>query len=250
MKVHVLLKKAELDEALLDASKTVVVFDILLATSTISACLSFGARAVVPAETAEEAQLIAQKRQDEAVCLAGESNGLPITGFVYPLPLALQHEVKGKTLILVTTNGTVAIRKAAKAGKVWIASLLNSETVARKVSEEYKDETILLVCAGSNNKFCLEDFYGAGYFLSQLVVKTGGAALELTDSARAANLFYESQSSNSLSILKNTRVGESLMNMEFERELHFVSQKSLIETAPYLFENEIVCDSFVSVYRS
>ena len=50
MRIHLLFKKEELDEAKLDATKTVVVFDILLATSTISACLSFGARSVIPTD--------------------------------------------------------------------------------------------------------------------------------------------------------------------------------------------------------
>ncbi|MGH8284332.1 MAG: 2-phosphosulfolactate phosphatase [Steroidobacteraceae bacterium] len=48
MKVHVLLKKEELDGERL-AGKVVVVLDVLFATSSIAAALAHGARSVVPA---------------------------------------------------------------------------------------------------------------------------------------------------------------------------------------------------------
>ena len=250
MRIHLLFKKEELDEAKLDATKTVVVFDVLLATSTISACLSFGARAVIPVADEEEAREIAGSLPTEEYCMAGEWNGLPIDGFSYPLPLALQEKVAGKTLILRTTNGTVAIRKAVAARKVWIASILNSPAVARKVYEEYEDETILLTCAGSANQFCLEDFYGAGYFLSELVQLAGGGAVQLTDSALGAKLFYDSQKDQNEMLLAQTQVGRAMLEMGVSEDLHFVSQKEKLEVAPYLSGHEIVCDRSVSLYNS
>ncbi|ARF18069.1 2-phosphosulfolactate phosphatase [Sporosarcina ureae] len=250
MKIHLLFKKEELDETKLDASKTVVVFDVLLATSTISACLSFGARAVIPVADEEEAHEIAKNLPIDEYCMAGEWNGLPIDGFSYPLPLALQEKVADKTLILRTTNGTVAIRKAAAARKVWIASLLNSPAVARKVYEEYEDETILITCAGSANQFCLEDFYGAGYFLSELIQLAGENAVQLTDSALGAKLFYDSQKDQNEIVLAQTQVGSAMLEMGVSEDLHFVSQKEKLEVAPYLSGHEVVCDPFVGVYNN
>ncbi|WP_153721974.1 2-phosphosulfolactate phosphatase [Sporosarcina cascadiensis] len=248
MKIHLLFKKEELDETKLDYSKTVVIFDILLATSTISTCLSFGARAVIPTADEDEARETAKSWPAEEICVAGEWNGLPIEDFSYPLPLSLKQEVANKTLILSTTNGTVAIRKAAAARKVWIASLLNGPAVARKVHAEYEDETILLVCAGSANQFCLEDFYGAGYFLSELTQQAG--KVQLTDSALSAKLFYESQADRSEILLAGTRVGGSLLEFDLGEDLYFVSQKNQLETAPYLSGNQIICDRSVSVYNA
>ncbi|GKV66139.1 MULTISPECIES: 2-phosphosulfolactate phosphatase [unclassified Sporosarcina] len=248
MKIHLLFKKEELDETKLDDSKTVVIFDILLATSTISACLSFGARAVIPTANEDEAREAAKSWPAEEICVAGEWNGLPIDDFSYPLPLSLKQEVANKTLILSTTNGTVAIRKAAAARKVWIASLLNGPAVAGKVHAEYEDETILLVCAGSANQFCLEDFYGAGYFLSELIRQAG--KVQLTDSALSAKLFYESQADRSEILLAGTKVGGSLLEFGLGEDLYFVSQKNQLETAPYLSGNQIICDRNVSVYNT
>ncbi|WP_301107854.1 2-phosphosulfolactate phosphatase [Sporosarcina sp.] len=250
MKIHLLFKKEELDETKLDASKTVVVFDILLATSTISACLSFGARAVIPTADEDEACEMAKNWPAEEICVAGEWNGLPIDDFSYPLPLLIKQEVANKTLILSTTNGTVAIRKAAAARKVWIASLLNSPAVARKVYAEYEDKTILLVCAGSANQFSLEDFYGAGYFLTELIRQVGEESVELTDSALSAKLFYESQADRSEILLAGSKVGVSLLDLDLSEDLYFVSQKNQLETAPSLSGNQIICDKNVSIYKA
>ena len=250
MRVHLLFKKEELDEAKLDKTKTVVVFDVLLATSTISACLSFGARSVIPTADEKEARDIAENLPSDEYCMAGEWNGLPIVGFSYPLPLALKDKVADKTLILRTTNGTVAIRKAAAARKVWIASLLNSPAVAKKVFDEYEDETILLTCAGSANQFCLEDFYGAGYFLSELIQLAEENAVQLTDSALAAKLFYNSQKDQNEPLLAQTQVGRAMLEMDVDDDLHFVSQKGVLDVAPYLSGQEVVCDPCVSAYKN
>ncbi|RBN37955.1 2-phosphosulfolactate phosphatase, partial [Priestia megaterium] len=53
-KVHVILKKEELLAKKLEG-KTVVIFDVLLATSTIAAALQQGAIEVIPVKNEEEA---------------------------------------------------------------------------------------------------------------------------------------------------------------------------------------------------
>ena len=44
-KIHLLLKKEEIDEQKISENKVAVIFDILLATSTIAAALEFGSKA-------------------------------------------------------------------------------------------------------------------------------------------------------------------------------------------------------------
>ena len=77
---------------------------------------------------------IAENWPSEEYCMAGEWNGLPIEGFSYPLPLALKEKVADKTLILERLTEQWRFEKPRQARKVWIASLLNSPAVARKVS--------------------------------------------------------------------------------------------------------------------
>lgn len=240
MKVHVLMTKEELDVEKITSDKSVVILDVLLATSTIVTCFAQGVRSVIPALNKEEALRKSEVFKGEAV-LAGEFNGDTIDGFLDPLPTLLKKHVEDKHLVLCTTNGTVAIRKAVGAKWIWIASLLNAEIVAEKVITSYENETLLVVCSGSAGQFCLEDFYGAGYFISCLQ-KQYEKKLHFTDSALGAKWFYESQKEESEQIVKKSRVGIALEQKGNYSEVQYVSQKSIIQHAPYVKDGIIVIE--------
>ncbi|MCZ0853301.1 2-phosphosulfolactate phosphatase, partial [Brevibacillus laterosporus] len=217
-KVHVILKKEELLAKKLEG-KTVVIFDILLATSTIAAALQQGATEVIPVKNEEEARKKAKTYKPDEIALVGEYGGKTIEGFFEPNPSTLKQHVQNKTVILSTTNGTVAIHNAEKAKHVYAASLLNGEAVASAVCQP--SETVLLVCSGSSGRFCLEDLYGAGYFISCLLRLK---AFRLTDAAKAALLFYEAYEHSPVEILKQSAVGEMLTQSGFLDEIGFVSR--------------------------
>lgn len=238
MKVHVVMTKEELDIEKVTSMTSVVIFDVLLATSSIAACFAGGAHSVRPALNKEEALKMIEDCEEEAI-LAGEIHGVTIEGFLDPLPTSLIEQVEGKHVILSTTNGTVAIRKAVGAKRVWIASLLNTGTVAEKVLSGHEDETLLLVCSGSAGQFCLEDFYGAGYFISCLQMQYD-KQLNLTDSALGAKWFYEGHKEESERILSNSRVGIILKQQGNYREVQYVSQKSTIQIAPYVKDGIVI----------
>lgn len=104
MKIHVLLKKEELDAQRLPG-KTVVVLDILFATSSIVAALAHGAAEVIPALDGAAAQAEAARHAAGRCVLAGELNADTLPGFAHPTPLALlAQDLAGKTLIYSTTN--------------------------------------------------------------------------------------------------------------------------------------------------
>ena len=231
-KLHVLMKKEEIDAMKLQEDKTAVIFDVLLATSTITACFWHGAKEVVPVLNGEEARREAIGRVEGSFCLVGEYNGKTIEGFLDPNPLQLKREIEGKTVVLSTTNGTVAIRKSAGAKKVYTASLLNGAAAAGKIAADHRNETVIAVCSGSGGEFCMEDLYGAGYFIDCLMNATGH--WELTDSAKAARIFYRSNAEQAEAILKDSRVGEMLMKNGFEEEIDFIAQRGIIDIVPFL----------------
>ena len=108
-KIHVLLKKEELDGQRL-SGKVVIVLDILFATSSIVAALAHGASEVVPALDGEAALREASGRRAGSYVLSGELNAVTLSGFSHPMPMALlEQDLAGKTLIYSTTNGTVAV---------------------------------------------------------------------------------------------------------------------------------------------
>ncbi|MBT5089597.1 MAG: 2-phosphosulfolactate phosphatase, partial [Flavobacteriales bacterium] len=94
-----------------DGKSTVVVVDLLRATSVISIAFMEGVVAIIPVQTIEEALSYKGK---EGYIVAAERNTKPIEGFDYgnsPFHY-INSDVKGKILVLTTTNGTKAIHNA------------------------------------------------------------------------------------------------------------------------------------------
>jgi len=231
-KIHLLMKKEELDQQKLSENKTVVILDILLATSTITSALEFGAKEVFPVLDGKEAMAIADRLQNNNTILIGEYNGATLDGFQSPNPLALRNVVNGKTIIISSTNGTIALKYAKAAKKVYAASILNSKSVVNHIHQSYDDETIVLVCAGSFGHFNIEDFYGAGYFIDCLLSES--IQYEMTDASLAALYFYRGLKENEIEILAESRVGKMMLDNGYEEELNFVSQKSIFTVVPML----------------
>ena len=111
-----------------DGSSTVIVVDVLRATSVISTAFEYGVDAVIPVKTLEEA--LSYKNMKNHI-IAAERDTLLIEGFEYgnsPFHY-INADVQGKTLALTTTNGTKAIH-LAKDHKVITASFVNIDAVS------------------------------------------------------------------------------------------------------------------------
>ncbi|MFC5712318.1 2-phosphosulfolactate phosphatase [Thalassorhabdus alkalitolerans] len=237
-KVHLLFKKEDIDERKLEG-KTVVVFDILLATSTITSVLECGAAEVIPVLTGEEALTRKKAFEENACSVAGENNGITIEGFHLPAPLSLKNKVRGKSVILCTTNGTVAIRKSSSARRVFASSLLNNQAVADETVKEM-GSGIVIICAGSAGEFCIEDFYGAGHYLHCLL--QADPKLTLTDAARSAHLFYEGHKDEALPILGGSSVGIMLESFGLQEDLEFIANKNTMNIVPCMQADGSIID--------
>lgn len=171
------------------AGKPVLVIDILRATTTMVTALANGARAILPAETADEAMRMAQNLKSDDLLLAGERNLARIDGFTLGnSPLEMTAEVvAGKQLIMTTTNGSVALAAVGLGNPVLIAAALNFTAVAQAANEAFEDaDEIVIVCAGREGMFALEDAYAAGRFVHSLIAGRGRNAVALSDGAIAA----------------------------------------------------------------
>ena len=94
--------------------KSVFVIDILRATTSMCAALSRGAKAIIPVASTEEALRLAQTIGSTDVLLAGEKDCIRIPGFHLgnsPLEMT-ERAVRGKTIIVTTSNGTKALLAA------------------------------------------------------------------------------------------------------------------------------------------
>ncbi|WP_059105896.1 2-phosphosulfolactate phosphatase [Shouchella shacheensis] len=233
MNIHVLIQKEAVDEEKVqEGDKVAVVLDILLATTTITSALHHGAKEVRAVASPDEGRKVAESYAEGTYVLAGEEKARPIEGFSYPSPTEIASVIKGKTLILSTTNGTVALRKVAKAKSVYVASLLNMPAVARQLKKEQREATLLIVCAGNSGELSLEDFYGAGCLIHLLAEVTE----TMNDTAKAAHELYLQTKESAYDLLASAHIGQFLTKHGLYEDLAFSSRFGVIDDVYQLHE--------------
>jgi len=171
------------------SGKPAVVIDVLRATSAIVAAIANGARVVVPAASADEALRVAKNLESDDVLLAGERGGHRIEGFdLGNSPLEMTADaVAEKTLVMATTNGTGTLVAADPASPVLVAAITNfSASVARAKEALQENKELVILCAGREKMFALEDAYLAGRIVRALLPDGKRKNVELNDAAIAA----------------------------------------------------------------
>lgn len=199
--IDVFLSARALDAEIV-RNKTVVVLDVMHTTTTIVQALRNGAKSVIPVEDMGEAGRISQTISSENMLLCGEKEGHPIEGFhlgVYPADFT-EEVVRGKNLIMNTTNGTRAIAKAIQAKDLMIASFLNLTSVADYLREA--DDGVILLSAGWNGRLSLEDLLLAGNIIDKL--HAGESQSELRDGAVVALGVYRNYMDNLENIISSS----------------------------------------------
>jgi 2-phosphosulfolactate phosphatase len=101
-------------------------------------------------------------------------------------------ELRGRAVVLATSNGTRALAALADAPAVLVGCFLNAGAVARVglALARRMNADLTFVCSGDANgtEFSLEDALAAGYLVERTLGEAGGegAGLTLDDAARAA----------------------------------------------------------------
>lgn len=139
---------------------TVVVIDVLRASTTITTALAAGARQIIPCREIDDARRIAAEFGGDCL-LGGERGGLPIDGFdLGNSPAEYNRErVAGKTIVFTTTNGTKAMQRCRLADTVVIGSFVNLAAVCRLLNGVAE---VALLCAGTGGEITAEDVFLAG----------------------------------------------------------------------------------------
>jgi 2-phosphosulfolactate phosphatase len=212
MRCHVAFTPDEVLEA-----PVAVVVDVLRATSTIAQALASGYRRVYCCREVEDA-LALRERLGEGL-LGGERSAVRIEGFDIGASPREVLEPRGETLIYSTTNGTRAVLAAASACReVLLGSLLNLNAVAGAVRED-----CVIVCAGFQGRFALDDAYCAGRIVELL------GASELTDSAKASEVLARSFPTAWDGLMARTYGPPGL-----EEDIRFCAQENTVDVVPRL----------------
>jgi 2-phosphosulfolactate phosphatase len=194
-----------------------VVVDVLRATSTIAQALASGYERVLCCGEIEEARALRAELPDSL--LGGERQAIRVEGFDVGASPREFLEARARTLILSTTNGTRAILETSRrCQRVLLGSLLNLSAVAAAAG----GHDAVVVCAGFQGGFALDDVYCAG----RIVQLLGG---ERTHGATAAELVARAFPS-ALDALNARTYGPSGL----EEDIAYCAQSDLLDVVPEL----------------
>ena len=196
--------------------KICVVIDVLRATSVMITALHNGAEKIFPFKDIKTIQERCENLKNIIKC--GERNALKIDGFdLGNSPLEFTKEkVFGKDIYMSTTNGTKAVENSLSAEKIIICSFLNIKSVSEKLLEYKKD--VVIVCAGTNGKFSLDDTLCAGLIIKEIQKHT---EIQMNDVLLAAVRISESHE-NIKDILKGSTHYERLLSLGFEKDMEHI----------------------------
>jgi len=194
--------------------KIVVVTDIFRATSTMTTALANGVKSVIPVSNLEDCNQF----EGEKYIKAAERGGKIVEGFEFGnSPFDYMNEkIKGKTLIMTTTNGTKALNLSKEADAVLIGSFLNLTSTVNYLKAQNKD--IIVFCAGWKGRYSLEDSLYAGAVVNCLL-----DSFEMdSDSAFSTGLmFKQAEEEGLLKFASNANHFKRLSSFSNHKDIEF-----------------------------
>jgi 2-phosphosulfolactate phosphatase len=240
LKIHFLPRHVPEQEL---AGSTVVVIDLLRASSTICQALASGATEVLPFLEVDDAIAAAEKSGRASVILGGERKGGRIAGFdVGNSPCEYTPDlVRGRRVFFTTTNGTRALHHARLARRILVGSFLNLSAVIASIQNA---DRVDILCAGTDRDETREDILAAGAMASRLM-QLEGNTWKLNSSATTAIDEWEAAVARAASSgrplneqialeLQDTQGGRNLLGIGLNRDLIDCAQIDRLNVVPEL----------------
>ena len=204
-----------------------LVIDTLRATSTIATIFGRGAEKIMISQSKNEAFRLKEEFKDYILC--GEEKGIKIEGFDYdnsPFTISML-DLKGKSAILKTTNGTLSFIKARSARIVFALSILNlNHTMDCALKFAEKENTdITILCSGKLGKNSYDDAFTAGFAIKHLLRKhkKSNQELEMDDNATLV-LNAALNEKNIFKALMNSISGKCALKLGAINDIYFSSE--------------------------
>jgi 2-phosphosulfolactate phosphatase len=202
------------------SGKTVVVIDILRATTTIYHALAAHAHCVVPFLTIQGAFQAAKLCTTTSI-LGGERDGVRIAGFqLGNSPSEYNaNTVAHKTVLFTTTNGTRAMKHCASAKHVFLGAFNALEALCKQLLNHHD---IAIVCAGTDGHITQEDVLFAGAVAHNLQQT---AAYHWNDEAHIAATAWRAIVTSAFPVaalqaaFQVSRGGKNLLDLGHDRDL-------------------------------
>lgn len=223
------------------ASKVCIVVDVIRATSSLTVMMSRNPGKVILTTTIQKATKFASQQTVHPL-LCGERKGLPPEGFDFGnSPLAYSKaDLSGRSIIFTSSNGTRAVADLVMAPHVYLGCFLNASAVVKQALKSAKNSghDILIVCAGREEKFAIDDAYCAGFLVSQIMASLSSeATFELGDGGQAALGIY-GYYRDAKKLLEMSGAGKGVIEIGLEEDLNFLMQRDLYNCVPELIKKD------------
>ena len=214
------------------SSSIVVIIDVLRATSTIATALHNGAKHIIPVDSI--AECIRLGKQIDGIT-AGERDGRVAEGLEYgnsPFEYPASF-IKGKILVLTTTNGTkllhMALDKCAKG--IITGSFPNISAVCDYLIAQ--NLPVILGCAAWKDRVNIEDTLFAGAVISRIKNH-----FEINcDASALAETMYQDAKDDLYEFMKNKNASHyhRLTNYGLEKDIRYCLTPDLANV-PCIFD--------------
>ncbi|HEX8914896.1 MAG TPA: 2-phosphosulfolactate phosphatase [Humisphaera sp.] len=226
MLVDVVLLPADLRPHHL-TGRAVAVFDVLRATTTMTAALAAGVREIRVFPDVASARAAAAAHADVATrLLCGETNCLAPEGFDLgnsPRDLDPARHA-GRTVYMSTTNGTRAILAAGPAPVRFAAAVVNASAVAAALAATGRDVTLL--CAGTGGEVAMEDVLGCGAVIAGL--QDLGRTDLAGDTARIAARLFAASRDRLRQTMADSTGGRNVIGAKLDGDIDFAARPDAV----------------------
>jgi 2-phosphosulfolactate phosphatase len=208
---------------------TVVIIDVLRATSTIATALFNGARYIIPVDSV--AKCIELGRQINCIT-AGERDGRIAEGLSYGnSPFEYTREfINGKILVLTTTNGTRLLHMALDKGarEIVTGSFANLDAVTQYLTEQKNN--VILACAAWKDRINIEDTLFAGAVIEKVRNHFDIAC----DASHIAATLYQRAKGNLFGFLQENNASHynRLMTYGLEKDIRYCLEPNQANVLP------------------
>lgn len=215
-------------------NSVVIIIDVLRATTSICTAFDSGVKELIPVSTIEEAY--EYKKRGYIVAAERDGQKLDFADFGNSPFYFTPENVKDKTIVYNTTNGTQTIKMTGNAKLSLIASFINLQAIVNFLLE--KPDNTLLFCSGWKNKFNLEDTLCAGAIAQQLL--NSGKYTTQCDSTYAAIDLWNIAKDNILKYTEKASHRHRLKKLILDDVLEYCFTLNITNVIPYFKDNKIL----------
>ncbi len=222
------------------AGATVIVLDILRATTVHDALIAGGAQRIYP--VADFAAGIALRTKLGDAKLIGEINALPPPQADYGNSATefAALDVRDWKVVHVTSNGTRALLGAAQAAQALSACLRNRAAAVERTLAQATDR-IAIVCSGDHGGSApsVEDAFAAGAYVD--AIHQAAPHLALQGGARLALKLYDAYDRNPATAFADSPHARRLQDLGFHQDLKYAAEIDVSTTIAVLSQDQAGC---------